>query len=80
MRKLGALGCDPRPRVVDHKQYVTDNGNYIVDCDFGIIERPGELHHAIHTIPGVVDNGLFIGMADKVIVGYKDGSVQELRK
>ncbi|TMV44683.1 ribose-5-phosphate isomerase RpiA [Paenibacillus mesophilus] len=80
VRKLGALGCDPKPRMVDHNRYVTDNGNNIVDCNFGMIERPGELHNAINAIPGVVDNGLFIGMTDKVIVGYRDGSVQELRK
>ncbi|NOV03576.1 ribose-5-phosphate isomerase RpiA [Paenibacillus sp. LMG 31457] len=76
-RKLSALGCEPKLRLVDQKPYMTDNGNYILDCDFKQIAMPSECHDAINSIPGVVDNGLFIGMAAKVIVGYKDGSVKE---
>ncbi len=80
MRKLRALGCDPRLRVVDNEPYITDNANYIADCDFGSIMQPEELHNAINSIPGVVDNGLFINIASKVIVGYEDGTVKELEK
>ena len=78
MRKLRSLGCEPQVRVADHQPYVTDNGNYIIDCQFGSIPNPAELHQAINGIPGVVENGLFIGMASQVIVGYRDGSVERL--
>jgi ribose 5-phosphate isomerase A len=78
IRKLRALGCEPKVRVADNQPFVTDNGNYIIDCQFASIPSPAELHQAINGIPGVVENGLFIGMARKVIVGYKDGSVGSL--
>jgi ribose 5-phosphate isomerase A len=78
IRKLRALGCEPKVRVADNQPFVTDNGNCIIDCQFASIPSPAELHQAINGIPGVVENGLFIGMARKVIVGYKDGSVGSL--
>ncbi|MDF2653423.1 MAG: rpiA [Paenibacillus sp.] len=77
-KKLGKLGCVPKIRIVDNKPFITDNGNYIADCDFGSIDQPNDLHTAINMIPGVVDNGLFIKIATKVIVGYQDGSIVEL--
>ncbi|UJF35468.1 ribose-5-phosphate isomerase RpiA [Paenibacillus hexagrammi] len=76
--KLRALGCIPVLRMKEQHPYLTDNGNYIVDCDFGSIDHPEELHQIINMIPGVVDNGLFIKMAAKVIVGYQDGTVIEM--
>ncbi|MGO4497807.1 ribose-5-phosphate isomerase RpiA [Paenibacillus sp. 2RAB27] len=78
IRKLRALGCEPMVRVADSQPFVTDNGNYIIDCQFASIPSPVELHQAINGIPGVVENGLFIGMASQVIVGYKEGSVGKL--
>lgn len=80
IKKLRQLDCEPRLRKIEHKLYVTDNGNYIVDCHFSNIESPEELHNKINLIPGVVDNGLFVNMTRKVIVGYQDGDVQELEK
>ncbi|TVY03972.1 ribose-5-phosphate isomerase RpiA [Paenibacillus cremeus] len=77
-KKLGKLGCIPKLRVVDNNPFITDNGNYIIDCDFGSIDQPKDLHSVINMIPGVVDNGLFIKIATKVIVGYRDGSILEL--
>jgi ribose 5-phosphate isomerase A len=47
--------------------YVSDNGNYIYDVDFTEIPNPEALERALNLIPGVVENGLFVGMADKVI-------------
>jgi ribose 5-phosphate isomerase A len=78
LRKLRALGCETKLRLQEGSTFVTDNGNYIVDCIFNRISRPQELHDAINMITGVVDNGLFIEMADKVIIGYSDGSIIEL--
>ncbi len=53
---------------------VSDNGNFIVDCDFGIVENPKELEVKLNLIPGVVENGIFCSsMVDRVIVGTEDG-------
>lgn len=52
----------------DGKPFVTDNGNYIVDCAFETIEDADELEDALRLIPGVVENGLFIGIADLGII------------
>lgn len=78
IRKLRRLGCDPKLREVEGKTYITDNGNYIVDCHFNSIDNPKELHNKINLIPGIVDNGLFINMTSRVIVGYHNGDVKEL--
>jgi ribose 5-phosphate isomerase A len=80
IKKLRKLCADPVLRTVDEQTYLTDNGNYIVDCHFGKITQAEELHQTLNLIPGVVDNGLFIGMASHVIVGYQDGTVKELLK
>jgi ribose 5-phosphate isomerase A len=74
-RHLKALGGLPRVRTSDRTLFKTDNGNFIFDCDFGFIENAGELEKAINMIPGVVENGLFVGMADKVITLNKQGKV-----
>jgi len=71
--KLQKLGCACRVRFRNDQQFVTDNGNLIVDCRFTAIEDPKRLEAAINMIPGVVDNGLFLGMADKVILATSDG-------
>ena len=57
----------------DDRPYTTDNGNYILDCTFESIKNPGDLDRALNCIPGVVENGLFIGLASKAIIGLDDG-------
>lgn len=52
--------------------FVSDNGNYIVDCDFGAINDPKLLHQHLKQLTGVVETGLFVSMADDVIAGYAD--------
>jgi len=52
---------------------VTDNGNFIIDADFGPIGNPKELNVQLKSIPGVIETGLFIGMADVVYVGKPAG-------
>lgn len=52
----------------DGKPFVTDNGNYILDCAFEMIEDADGLEDALKLIPGVVENGLFIGIADLGII------------
>lgn len=77
IRRLEELGCKPSLRLVDNKLYVTDNGNYIIDCNFGVIEDPKDLQNKISLIPGVVDSGLFVNMASRVIVGQQNGVIEE---
>ncbi len=71
--RLEKLGCVCRIRLRNDQPLVTDNGNLIVDCRFPKIEDPQKLEATINAIPGVVDNGLFVGMVDKVIVATNDG-------
>jgi ribose 5-phosphate isomerase A len=52
---------------------VTDNGNYIVDVDFGPIDNADELSRRLKLIPGVIETGLFIGLADIIYLGKADG-------
>ncbi len=64
----------------DDLQFITDNGNFILDVDFGIIENPRELERKLQTVTGIVENGLFLDMTHKVYVGHKDGTVKTLHK
>ena len=72
--KLEALGCRPELRQTkDGTPFVTDEGNYIYDCDFGKIDEPESLALELSNMPGVVEHGLFIGFADTIIIGTDDG-------
>lgn len=73
MRRLSALGCKPALRMADEGPFTTDNGNYILDCRFARIDGPAAMESAINNIPGVVDNGLFVGRASKAVIGTKGG-------
>jgi ribose 5-phosphate isomerase A len=73
-KSLETLGCEAvRREVMKDEPFITDNSNYILDCDFGKIDNPEALEKEINAIPGVVENGLFIGLVDEVIVGSKQG-------
>jgi len=67
------FGCEVELRKILDDPYITDNGNYILDCIFEKIEEPEEMERNINNVPGVVENGLFIGLVDEVIVGSKQG-------
>jgi ribose 5-phosphate isomerase A len=71
-RKLTELGIASQPRAAGDKLFVTDNGNYILDCQVSAIKDPRELEIQLHAIPGVVGTGLFLGMADTVLVQTGD--------
>ena len=79
-KKLKALGCEPKLRMDGNACYLTDNGNYILDCAFNEIKNPLELHEAINAIVGVVENGLFVNIAAKMVIAYQDGSIRLLEK
>jgi len=68
LKRMGALA---EVRVSDKKigPVVTENGNVIVDASFGPIDDPAALEAALNDIPGVVDNGLFVGLASLVLIG-----------
>ncbi|NIG55193.1 ribose-5-phosphate isomerase RpiA [Chitinophaga sp. Cy-1792] len=76
MHKLKELGGAPVIRHKSDKVFITDNGNYIADCYFEEIPDPETLHAQLNGIPGVVENGLFIGLATTLIVGNDKGEVQ----
>jgi ribose 5-phosphate isomerase A len=65
-------------RKKDDKPFITDHGHYILDCYFQQITDPAGLNTSLHLIPGVVETGLFINMADIAIIGYPDGSIKKL--
>lgn len=60
---------NPILRLKDNKPYITDAGNCIVDLHLREINYPEELNREIKLLPGVVETGLFLNMADKVIIG-----------
>ena len=57
---------------------ITDNGNFVLDSDFGKIEKPTALERRLKGIPGVLETGLFINMADIVYIGLSTGEVKVL--
>ena len=78
-KKIVSLGGSPKLRVkADGSPFVTDNGNQILDCGFGKIADPPALARELSGTPGLVEHGLFIGLAKLVIIGRGD-SVDEMR-
>jgi ribose 5-phosphate isomerase A len=72
--RLAELGCTPTlRRAADGQPFLTDENNYILDCAFNGIPDARALNVAIHAIPGVVEHGLFIGMATQVFVAGAEG-------
>src|SRR5581483_5659750 len=71
---LAKLGAEPVLRQVgeDHP-FITDGGNYILDCRFGRIDIPAATEQAINRIVGVVECGLFIGRSSAVVVAFETG-------
>jgi ribose 5-phosphate isomerase A len=55
---------------------VTDSGNYLLDGRLGAVQDAGALAVALNQIPGVVENGLFVGIADEVVLGHPDDSAE----
>jgi len=70
MLKIKGIGGNPRLREKNTGgPYITDNGNFILDVDFGPIDNPEELDRKLKSIPGIVETGLFIGMANIAYIG-----------
>jgi len=70
-RRLRALGCEPRMRMDGTAPYTTDNGNHILDCGIRPLEDAARFESELRAIPGLVGSGLFLGMAQVVIVEHE---------
>ncbi|MDY6806610.1 MAG: ribose-5-phosphate isomerase RpiA [Cyanobacteriota bacterium] len=83
MRAIEKLGGKPELRMGVKKAgpVITDQGNMVIDVKFDSIDNPAELEKTLNNIPGVLENGLFVGVATTILVGeIKDGkpSVREI--
>lgn len=73
---LDVLGQTGALRMNGDAAFVTDEGNHIVDLHLERIGDPRKLGLVLNQIPGVVENGLFIDICDKVVIGHQDGRVE----
>jgi ribose 5-phosphate isomerase A len=71
--RLERLGAAPQIRMAGDVTYRTDNENYVLDCRFRAIRDAGALEARINDVPGVIENGLFVGIASIVLVGDAKG-------
>lgn len=78
-RRLHAMGLKPAPRLDGEVAFVTDNGNHILDCAVPTLDDPSETERRLREIPGVVGTGLFLGMADTVLI-QREGDVEVRRR
>ena len=78
-RRLRALGGDPHRRETAGAPFVTDNGNWILDCGIAAQDDAAALDRDIRRIPGVVDTGFFLGTAEQVLVAEAE-AVRVLRR
>ena len=71
-RQFGFLeSLEGKPKLREDKDgqtYMTDQGNYIIDCDFGVIEKPAELANILNQRAGIVEHGMFINLATDLII------------
>lgn len=81
MRVLQRLGAEPELRMGTGKDgpVVTDQGFWVIDAHFDGINAPGDVDRTLCATPGVLDHGLFLGMATDVLVGTPEGTVEHLR-
>ena len=81
IRRIRALGLKPTVRVgADGSEFLSDNGNLVIDCGIGVIDGPARLERELLAIPGVVGTGLFIDIAGVVLVANGDGSITTLER
>lgn len=83
LRRVRVLGLDPVVRLAEGRRFVSDNGNLTIDCGLATpladARAARVLEADLRAIPGVVDTGLFLGTAERVLVGYPDGHVDVLQ-
>jgi ribose 5-phosphate isomerase A len=81
IKKIKELGGNPELRIAVKKDgpVISDNGNFIIDSNFGVIKDPEGLALQLSLIPGVVEHGIFLNV-DELYIGKKDGSVEIIKK
>jgi ribose 5-phosphate isomerase A len=79
-RRLAELLPDTELRAVGDEPYMTDQLHYLLDCEIPEGTDPDELARALEGMPGVVDHGLFIGIAERVLLGTPVGGVEVLER
>lgn len=79
-KRIEALGGTTQLRSSSTGPYVTDNGNNIFDCNFGAIKSPEKLDMQLKKLLGVVETGLFVGMATRIILAHSSGKIQMWEK
>ncbi|AYK15928.1 MAG: ribose 5-phosphate isomerase A [Methanosarcina flavescens] len=81
VKKIKELGGKPKLRSALRKDgpVITDNGNFVLDADFGVINDPENLALQLSSIPGVVEHGIFSNV-DELYIGRKDESVEIVRR
>ena len=78
--EFGAVAAPLRMALAKAGPVVTDNGNLLIDADFGAIADPAALDARLLSVPGLFETGLFCGMASVVYLGMEDGSVEVHRR
>ena len=79
-RKLKDMNASPKLRKAGPQPFVTDEGNYILDCRLNSIPEVEQLETELNRIPGVVENGLFVAMCDQMIMGKEDQVILKERR
>jgi len=74
--RLERLGGRPELRLAGGLPFVTDEGHRVLDCTFGPVDDPAGLEAALKAVPGVVESGLFVGLADTLVIGDDGGAVE----
>ncbi|HEX2070594.1 MAG TPA: ribose-5-phosphate isomerase RpiA [Thermoleophilaceae bacterium] len=77
-RRLAELLPGPELRAAGDSAFLTDEGHHILDCPLPRSCDPDDLATALRRVPGVLEHGLFIGMAEQALLGAPDGTVERL--
>ncbi|MBK5272233.1 MAG: ribose-5-phosphate isomerase RpiA [Bacteroidia bacterium] len=78
IQKMYSIRCELR--IKNNETYITDHRHYILDCHFQRITDLVNLNNELHQIPGLIETGLFINMADMAIIGYPDGTIKQFNR
>ena len=76
LSNVNVLGNAVTLRMQNDQPLITDEGHHIVDLHLKRIENPRELSMVLNQVPGVVENGLFLDIADAIVIGHGDGRVE----
>ena len=76
---LRKIGGEPELRLCDEEPFVSDNGNQMIDWRYGPVSEPASLEHRLKSMSGVVDSGIFAGLAHRVIVAAAEGLREMVR-